>query len=87
MIVIRSAFVAPQGAVDRPGEQFVSDLIELCALPADRLEHVRVLAGPRGFEVVWFLLADSEPDALGVVESLSRRVIAATPLLANWWIA
>ena len=86
MIVIRTAFLAPQGVLDRPGEQFVCDLIRLCALPRDRVEHVRVLAGPRGFDVVWFLLSDNESAARHAAESISRRVIAATPLLANWGV-
>jgi hypothetical protein len=45
-----------------------------------------VLAGPRGFDVVWFLLSDNESAARHAAESISRRVIAATPLLANWGV-
>jgi hypothetical protein len=87
VIVVRTAFIAPQGIVERPGEQFVIDLIWLCVLPEDRIEHIRVLAGPLGFDVVWFILGGSEQVAWALAKSISRRVIAATPLLANWWVA
>ena len=81
---MRTAFVAPQGGFDRPGEQFFIDLIWFCASPGDRIEHIRVVAGQAGFDVVWFLLSEDAEAAAATVMSVSRRVIEATPVLAGW---
>lgn len=63
------------------------DLIWLCAEAEDRLEHVRVLDSPLGCYVVWFLLSPDEESAHATAIAVSRRVIAATPLLAGWSVA
>jgi hypothetical protein len=87
VIVVRTAFIAPQGISNRPGEQFVIDLIWLCVTPEDRVEHVRVLAVPRGFHIVWFMLGRSEKAARAIALSIGRRVAAATPILREWDIS
>ena len=86
VIVVRTAFIAPQGVSERPGEQFVMDLIWLSVTPRDRIEHVRVLAGPRGFDVVWFALGDDSEAARLNAKRICQRAIQATPVLADWWV-
>lgn len=84
VFVIRTTFIAPQGIADRPGEQFVIDLIWLCVTAEDRIEHVRIQAVPLGYHVIWFMLGDSESTGQAIAKSISRRVVQSTPLLAQW---
>ena len=50
----------------------------------DRVEHLRIRAGPSRYLVFGFVMADSDEQAQVTVERLTDRAIAVESALAHW---
>ena len=87
MILARASLIAPSRGRGSLTEQVTCDLIWLHVTPADRVEHIRVQASTRGFEVVWFMLGDDPLAARTKARLICRTAIVNTPALLGWKIA
>jgi len=87
VILARASLIAPSRGRGSLTEQVTCDLIWLHITPADRVEHIRVQASARGFEVVWFMLGDDPLTARINARLICRTAIANTPALLDWKIA
>ncbi|MCI4065239.1 hypothetical protein MRQ36_22800 [Micromonospora sp. R77] len=62
------------------------DLIHAHATPADRLEHIRIRAGPQGFDVMAFIDGDDPVSAAEILSRVVSLAISREPLLSLWRI-
>jgi hypothetical protein len=62
----------------------VTQLLRRHQTPGDRIEHLRVRAGPEGLLIFGFLLADSSQAAKSALQDLVHRTLTTEPTLRLW---
>jgi hypothetical protein len=60
------------------------ELLAQHASPTDRLQHIRVRAGPHGLWIFGFLVADSPEQARITLRRLVETTMTKTPALSLW---
>ncbi|GIF96876.1 hypothetical protein [Catellatospora citrea] len=82
------AFVvaAPTEGTTTLSAEVLLDILYAHALPADRLEHVRVRAGPGRFDVTLFLAAADPVSSAASADAIFGRALRASPLLCDWFV-
>ncbi|WP_329391633.1 hypothetical protein OG625_40440 (plasmid) [Streptomyces sp. NBC_01351] len=82
MHMITMQLVGSRGTAGAP-----ENLRELLAAhfdPADRIEHLWVGARPDRIDLVFFVIADCEAEALLAAHAACRRALDRTPRLTAW---
>jgi len=85
-MLARAALIAPADPAGWPTAQVACDLIWLHVTPPDRVEHIRVRSSRRGFDIVWFMLADDPGTARVRAQMICHDAITGTPLLMGWQV-
>ncbi|MER6393855.1 hypothetical protein ACFXEL_30175 [Streptomyces sp. NPDC059382] len=62
----------------------LNELLMARFTPADRVEHLWTRVGPGRIDLVMFLLADCEAEALLTARAACLRAIEHTPRLTTW---
>lgn len=75
---------SPQAPHQRLDQHVLTDVLWACAEPADRPEHVTVLAGDGRADLVLYSLADSERAAGAAALQGVMRALATSPMLSGW---
>lgn len=77
------------GAGERPDGALVADILWANSVPADRLDHVKVLPDPAGgaLRLAVFVGPGSVPGPHAAAVRLCRRAVAASSLLTGWTLA
>lgn len=83
LVVVRLASPADDRAVLESAH--VRRLLSVHATAADRLEHVRVRAGPGRIDLVLAMIAENEPEALLRARAICERAIDSA--FPDWRIA
>ncbi|WP_412543161.1 hypothetical protein R8Z50_12030 [Longispora sp. K20-0274] len=65
----------------------VTELLRAHVLPDDRIQHLRVRAGPGRIDLAAFLLADNEATALLTTRELCLRALETGAPLDSWRLA
>ncbi|MCX4783666.1 hypothetical protein [Streptomyces sp. NBC_01264] len=81
MITMRLA--GPGQATSAPADG-LRDLLAVHFAPTDRIEHLWAGTGPDGIDLVFFVLAGCEAEALLLAHAACRRALHHTPQLAAW---
>ncbi|MFF5565519.1 hypothetical protein ACFY7Z_09355 [Streptomyces sp. NPDC012623] len=65
---------------------FLTDAFWSHAHRDDGLEHVRIAASPHGFLAAVFIAAADAHEGAEAALALGRRLVAAVPALAGWYV-
>lgn len=77
MHMINMRLVSPR---ERPAPDKLTDLFSSHFVPSDRIEHVWTRAGHGRIDLVLFLLAECEAEALLTARAACVRALASAPL-------
>lgn len=83
-MITATLILRPTGArVDTPSAEVIADVLWAHARPVDRIEHIRVRAGPDAIAIYFFVLAVDQAFADTVVHGIEARV-RTVPVLCGW---
>jgi hypothetical protein len=85
MRLITLRLVGPD--TEQPDPHTATELLAAHIVPDDRIEHVRVRAGPGRIDLAAFLLVEDEATALLTARAFCIRALATIPSLAAWHLA